>query len=485
MHHHAVRSALLAFALPGWAAVRRHGGHRWLGGVLLVTGVLAPLLLVAEVLFAHRSLVAASLDRGVLLRAVVVLLLAAASRVVAVTVAWSEHRSHASHGPGGWVFPVALVVCLAFVAGAGAVIAARQDLEPVFTPVADGPLFDPASVPDPVGTVPPISSVADGGIDEPATTLFVGGPDGPAPDPGPLQPGRGRPRRPRSGVDPAVLADVHTVLLLGGDAGPDRSGLRTDTMMLFSLHEPSGRASLISIPRDMRNLLFVPTSELGRRHPMGWDDLANAVYPLVSADPELRAAYEVEGIRPGIVALVEALGYSFDVVIDDYVLVDMQGFVDLVDALGGVTVEVTREIPMPGNIPGAPTQYPDVIGPGTVTMDGSTALGYVRSRKGDSDYQRTARQRDLLESLATQIDTGSVLGNFPQIAAAVGGTLRTSLAPDELAEILAVIGGRTAIVESVGLVPPLVDVAEPDFQELARIVGAVQTALVTGTPSGY
>jgi LCP family protein required for cell wall assembly len=294
-----------------------------------------------------------------------------------------------------------------------------------------------------------------------------------------------KPARPLSGVDPAVVADVRTILLLGGDAGPGRSGLRTDTMMLFSIHRPSGRAALISIPRDLRRMLFPPGSVLEQRYPYGWDDLANAIYPIVSADRSLRGAYEVGEVRPGVVALAHAVGYSFDVAIDDYVLVDMQGFLELIDAIGGVTVNVTKQLPMPGNVPGAATQYPDTVGPGVVHMDGTTALGYVRSRKADSDYQRTRRQRDLLAALATQLDLTEGVTSFPRIADALGGTLRTSLTPDELADTLEVIGGETAIVESVGLVPPLVNVDRPDYQRLAEIVGAVRVALATGVPSGY
>jgi LCP family protein required for cell wall assembly len=295
-----------------------------------------------------------------------------------------------------------------------------------------------------------------------------------------------RPARPRSGIDPGRFTDVTTVLLLGGDAGPGRFGLRTDTMMLFCLHRPSGRAALISIPRDLHGLLFPPGSVLAARYPFGFDDLANAVYPIVSSRAELRDAYDgVEGVRPGVVALAYGLGYSLDVTIDDYVLVDMQGFLELIDALGGVTVSVPKAVPMPGNVPGARTQYPDTIGPGVIHMDGTTALGYVRSRKGDSDYQRTRRQRDLLAALATQISFGDVARSFGSVAGAIGGTLRTSLTPDQLAETLAVIGGETAIVESVGLVPPVVDVNRPDYPQLARIVGEVRLALVTGTPSGW
>jgi polyisoprenyl-teichoic acid--peptidoglycan teichoic acid transferase len=256
-------------------------------------------------------------------------------------------------------------------------------------------------------------------------------------------------------------------------------------MMLLSIHTPSGRASLVSLPRDMKRLLFPPESALGQRYPYGFTELANAVYPIVSSNRSLRDSYQVEGIHPGVVATAQAIGYSLDVTIHDYVLVDMQGFLDLVDALGGVTVNVTKQIPMPGNVPGARTQYPATIGPGTIQMDGSTALGYARSRYADSDFQRTARQRSLLAALAQQVSLTDVMANYGGIMSAVGGTLRTSLTPDELAGTLAVIGGETAIVESVGLVPPLTSITRPDFQTMAEVVGAVRIAIAEGTNSGY
>jgi LCP family protein required for cell wall assembly len=473
--------------VPGWGALRRRRG---LALVLLALGIALPLGLAIVAVGGGRSWVALTVDETFLLRAAVVLVAALTARLVAVFEVWWSSRGTPTPPRDRWALAIAVAVCMPLGLGAGQVLDARSDIRPVFTAsVDDGPLFDPgepADGPDDdLGLDPTVTT-------SPTTTLFVSEPDGPAPDPErivsttttttTLPP---KPARPVSGVDPAVVADVRTVLLLGGDAGPGRGGLRTDTMMLFSLHTPSGRAALVSIPRDLRRMLFPPGSELERRYPYGWNDLANAIYPIVSANASLRAAYEAGEVRPGVVALAHAIGYSFDVTIDDYVLVDMQGFLELIDAIGGVTVNVTKQLPMPGNVPGAPTQYPDTIGPGIIHMDGSTALGYVRSRKADTDYQRTRRQRELLAALATQLDLTEMITSFPQIAEAVGGTLRTSLTPDELAETLAVIGGETAIVESVGLVPPLVNMNRPDYQRLAEIVGAVRVAVATGVPSGY
>jgi LCP family protein required for cell wall assembly len=459
--------------VPGWDARDRRPR---LAIALLAGGVAFPVGLAAVALLSPRNWVALTLDSSFLLWVMVALFTALVSRLIAAAEWWQLRRAESPDRFDVWALAVVLAVSAPFLFGAVAVARARADIAPVFTPAPDGPLFDAAGTT--TSSLAPTTS-------PPATsaTTVAARPSGTTTTSSTIPP---QPPRPRSGIDARRLRDVTTVLLLGGDAGPGRSGLRTDTMMLFCLHRPSGRAALISIPRDLNRLLFPPGSVMGERYPYGFDDMANAVYPIVSSRSELRDGYDdVEGVRPGVVALAYGLGYSLDVTIDDYVLVDMEGFLELIDALGGVTVAVSKAVPMPGNIPGAPTQYPATIGPGVIRMDGTTALGYVRSRKGDSDYQRTRRQRDLLAALATQISFDDVALSFGSVASAIGGTLRTSLTPDELADTLAVIGGETAIVESVGLVPPLVDVNRPDYRQLARIVGEVRLALVTGRASGW
>ena len=278
---------------------------------------------------------------------------------------------------------------------------------------------------------------------------------------------------------------MSTILLIGGDAGPGRSGLRTDSMILVSIHRPSGRAALISVPRNLEHLLFPPGSALEQRHPYGFDDIANAVYPRVSSNDALREAYRVDDLRPGAVAIAQGIGYSLDVTIDDYVLIDMQGFLEVIDALGGVTVDVRKAVPTPGNPPGAKHPVPPVIEAGVQHMDGTLALAYVRSRKADTDYHRARRQRDVLAALARQVSLADALTGYSTVTSALGDALRTSLTTEEFTNLLALLGGETAIVESVGLVPPLVKPSNPDYDAMAKVVGQVQVALVTGQPSGY
>lgn len=482
---------VLAAIAPGWGMRSR---RRMLALACLSLGVAFPLVVAAYTVASGRNWVALTLDTRYLGWVLAALVVAIVARGIALIESWNEGGRPTRPAGREWMsIAAAVLLVVPLAVGVVQVGRARASIAPAFVAGPDGALFD-AGEPDrsdaeetPETTVDPdlgsatttTVALTPGEVRQVADDVSVAARTTTTAPPPTLPP------RPRSGIDPADLADVHTTLLLGGDAGPGRVGLRTDTMMLFSVHQPSGRAALVSLPRDMRRLLFPPDSAMGGRFPYGFTDLTNAVYPYVNSRASLRDAYAANGVSPGVVALAHGIGYSLDVTIDDYVMVDMQGFIDLIDAVGGVTVYVPKEVPMPGNVPGAPTQYPDTIGPGTIEMDGSTALGYVRSRKADNDFYRTARQRALLAALATQIAPEDVLVSFDAVTQALGATLRTSLTPDELAETLNVIGGETAIVESVGLVPPLTDIRTPDFQRLAEVVGAVQTALVTGVPSGY
>lgn len=287
-------------------------------------------------------------------------------------------------------------------------------------------------------------------------------------------------------TDPlAIASDVasdeyQNVLLLGGDEGPGRWALRTDTMILVSIHKPSGRVAMISIPRNMGRLKFPEGSAMAKEFPKSFNGLANAIYPYVYSHPDIAAQYLRGSLAPEAVALASAISYSMDVTIHDYVLVNMQGFIEIIDALGGVTVTLDKKIPMPGNVPGAKSKYPPIIGPGEVEMDGTMALGYVRSRAADSDYSRMGRQRRLLETLASQTSGSDVLLKFPALADALKDNVRTSLTPSEFAFLADRLRSGANIQESVGLTPPLVQPGRPDYGNVADLIDALQDAIKTG-----
>ncbi|TVR21862.1 MAG: LytR family transcriptional regulator [Ilumatobacter sp.] len=278
---------------------------------------------------------------------------------------------------------------------------------------------------------------------------------------------------------------VNTVLLLGSDGGPDRFGDRVDSIILVSIHQASGRTSLVSVPRNLTRLRFPPGTTMAERFPDGFGDLANSIYPYVQNNADVALDFDIGGLSPPAVAMAQSIGYSLDTRIDDYVFVDMFGFLEVVDALGGVTLELDTVVPLPPNIEGAKRPIPTEIGPGRVDLDGTLAIAYARSRYADSDYGRMERQRYLLSALASQTSTAEALVRLPSVADAMDDMVSTSMARDDFARLVRALGSGTAVVESVGLAPPLVRPGNPDYVQIAGIVRETQQAIASGVPSRF
>lgn len=427
----------ISVVLPGVPAFRRTPP---LALLLSVLGVIVPVLGVLWA-YANRSdLIGFALDQRVLLGVVVVGLLAVVVRLAAI--AEIAHAFRRTPGIGGRT-AVATVVVLALSVPvlwvAFRANEARSAVGNVFSSSDGDPLFEP--------------TVGDGAASD--------------------------------GAEPIDPDSVKNILLLGGDAGPGRWGLRTDTMIIVSVHESSGRTSLVSIPRNLTRLQFPPGSPLRDAFPDGFNDLANAVFPYVSTRDELMAHYGRNGLQAEAVALSEAIGYSLDVKIDDYALVNMQGFLEVIDAIGGVDIQIDQRLPMPGTIPGAKRELPDTLGPGLEHLDGTLAIAYVRSRSGDSDYQRMGRQRQLLSALGSQVSATEAIGAFGSVTGDLENSMRTSLSSGEFSNLLDRLGDNDGIHESIGLTPPLITPGSPDYPFIQSVIDAVELALVTGAGSGF
>lgn len=414
-----------AVVVPGLASLRR---RPLVGTLAFVAGVGVPVA-VGAWWFANRDrLVGVTFDRRFLLAAALTGVLVVLARLIAVAEVAHAFRDRPGTGPRTVLATiVVLALGVPVLYGAHRANEARSVVADVFGTERREPLFVASGPPDP---------------------------------------------------------DVTTILLFGGDGGPGRWGMRTDTMVLAIVHEPSGRMGLVSIPRNLTSLRFPPGTPLADRYPDGFDDLANAVFSRVNTDPDLVAHYGSRGLQAEAVALTEGLGYTFDTEVDDFALVNMAGFSDVIDAVGGVVVELSQPIPLPPSPPGEPP-VPSTIGPGMVEMDGPLALAYVRSRSADSDYQRMARQRQMLAALGAQVSATEALAAFGEVTGVLGDAMRTSMSSGEFGDLLDRFGDNTAITESVGLTPPLIEPGDPDVDQLRAVVAAVRTAVVTGVPSGY
>ncbi len=272
------------------------------------------------------------------------------------------------------------------------------------------------------------------------------------------------------------------VLLVGSDAGPDRTGTRTDTVILASLDTRTGRTVLFTLPRNLERVPFAPGSVMATEFPRGFtcgpDCLLNGVYgwavdhaALFPGDPD-----------PGMTALRSAATGVLGVPVDYHAIVDLAGFEKLVDALGGVTLRVERRLPIGGlTASGRHVRPSGYVEPGLQHMTGETALAYARSRSDSSDYERVQRQRCLLGALQRQADPRQILVNFQQVARSTADAVQTDIPRDLLPALVKLaFKVKSAPVLSLTFTPPLIDTVRPDFP---AIRAAVRAALVPAPPA--
>lgn len=258
----------------------------------------------------------------------------------------------------------------------------------------------------------------------------------------------------------------YTFMMLGADSGDGRMGLRPDSLRVITVNAETGAATMVSVPRNMGNAPFRQDSPMYGHWPDGFncgtsDCMANAAYTYGMNNPELYPDAEANNSTPGLEATRDLLEGVTGLTIQYYVIIDMHGFEALIDALGGVEIEVEREIPI-GLVGREPTGY---IEAGLQTLDGETALWYARSRQDSDDFDRMSRQNEIMDAVVAQFTPQTLLTSFNQIASAGSDMLQTDI-PQSMIGYLTNLADSTRQHEivNVDLVPPLVpDTAFPDF----------------------
>ena len=273
-----------------------------------------------------------------------------------------------------------------------------------------------------------------------------------------------------SGVASDPYAGRYNVLLLGGDSGSDRWGLRPDSITVASIDEDTGRTVLFSLPRNLEQVPFPEGSAMSEEFPAGFDCdgcYLNGVYTWAIDHPELFPG-EAD---PGVAATKQAVEAVTGLPIHYYAMVNLKGFQDLVDAVGGVTLDVPQDIPI-GGIGGAITGR---IPAGVHKLDGYQTLWFARSRVADDDYSRMARQKCVMSAMLQQLSPRTVLTHVQDIAAASKQLLSTDLPASELDTFVGLaLEARSQPVATVSFVPPQIQTSEPDF---AMIHAMVEEAL--------
>lgn len=195
-----------------------------------------------------------------------------------------------------------------------------------------------------------------------------------------------------------------TILLMGLDRRPGETGLtyRTDTMILVSVDPITQQIGMLSIPRDL--YVEVPN----------YNQLQRVNTPMVLG--------ELQQPGSGPALAMQTVQYNLGIRVHDYVLVDFQAVIGLIDLIGGIEIDVPYGISDP-RYPSMNYGYdPFYISAGLQQLDGATALKYARTRHGDSDFRRAERQQAVIQAVRDKILQFDML---PQLIASAPSLLRT------------------------------------------------------------
>lgn len=277
----------------------------------------------------------------------------------------------------------------------------------------------------------------------------------------------------------------YNILLLGGDAGPDRLGLRPDSISVVSIDAETGAATIIGVPRNLEQVPFAGSSPLWSAFPNGYDCgdecLISYLYTYGVEHPEMYPDAEAGGSDPGIEAMRDAVEGVTRLQMQYYVLIDMQGFSDLIDALGGIDIMVAEPVTL-GKNGDAPV---GVIPAGAQHMDGATALWFARSRYETTDYVRMQRQRQVQEAMLAQFEPANVLTKFQAVADAGAQVVNTDIPQGMLAAFVDLAAKTRAVpVTSLELTPDSgIVTAHPDYGMIhALVAGALAASTATPAP---
>lgn len=204
-------------------------------------------------------------------------------------------------------------------------------------------------------------------------------------------------------VNPDI--DNISILFVGIDDSEARnfeSASRTDALMLATLNEKDKSIKLLSIPRD--SYVYIPSK--------GYETKINHAYG--------------EG---GITSTIDTVENLLDVPVDYYVQMNFEAFIDVVNALDGIEVEVPYELHEKNSSDKNGAIY---LKPGVQTLDGEEALALARTRKLDNDIERGKRQQEILKAIMKKAASAKSITKYSDVMEAVGDNMQTDLSFSEM-----------------------------------------------------
>ena len=302
----------------------------------------------------------------------------------------------------------------------------------------------------------------------------------------------GAPRPKNDQPDPWADVPRVNVLLIGSDAGADRTGVRTDSILVVSIDTHTGDTVVFGLPRNLQHVPFPAGTPMAQMYPNGYacpdqSCLLNALWQFGAqnaANPQSPAySYYHRFANPGLQATIDGVQGATGLTINDYALLDLAGFEDFINAIGGLDINVQRRIPVGGHeVPGVgQVGVKRYIDPGRQRLSGYLALWYARSRSDSSDYDRMQRQRCVLGAISKQADPLTLAQAFPQLAKSLQKDMSTSIPLDDLSSwVELALRIKKAHIRSLPFTDAVINTADPNFTTMQKLV---TDALVPPTES--
>ncbi len=197
------------------------------------------------------------------------------------------------------------------------------------------------------------------------------------------------------------------ILLMGSDQREGDPGFRTDTIILLSIDADTNKIGVVSFPRD----LYLEVPGLGSLK-------INQIMGLGKFE-----------------AMQAVFAQNWGIQIDHYVMTNFDGFVEIVNSLGGLEVEVDQTLTDDCDLPQA-VDGDCTVNPGPVQMDGLTALWYIRSRQTSSDYDRLRRAQEVGWAAFKKLITLNGITRLPELYNTYSKSMQTDLRPSDLIPLL-------------------------------------------------
>lgn len=279
----------------------------------------------------------------------------------------------------------------------------------------------------------------------------------------------------------------YNILLLGGDSGANRMGLRPDSISVLSVSAETGMAVNIGLPRNLQRIQFKEGTPIRSVYPYGFNNncegecFLSSIYKVTMDNhKDLYPGIGKKGSTAGIEATRSAVEWVTGLEIDAYVLINMDSFVELIDALGGIRVNVKKALPIGGQQDCYPADNkhesvcPDALGwieKGKQHMDGRTALWYARSRHNTDDYDRMKRQREIQDIVLKKMDLQTLLFRLNAVAGAGAKLIKTDIPGSSLPTLMDLaLKARSSGLKSLQLTSPTIEANNPDFRLMRQLI---------------